>query len=381
MRRTNLFSALLLLTLATCAWSAPEKLVVSFFGSKTCGDCLEIKERLLKPLAQHHADVLEVRFHEFEDDSSLQLMLQLEKLFGVTKPSPQELFLPDTFLLGYEAIMADGETLIEHHLANPRTWSAKAQSSEAVDVGDFLKMKSGGWGFFLGTLATGLADGVNPCAIATMIFLISFLATRKHGRTQILLIGLVFTSTVYATYFAMGIGLKEVLDQIKGYYIVSQCIRWGAFTLAAVVAFLSFRDAVVYWRTGQAKDISLQLPNAVKMRIHKIISGNLGGASLVIGSIITGFLVTLLEAICTGQMYVPYIVAMTRQDSLRLRGLSYLAFYNFLFVLPLLIVMVLAYFGLKWNVLAKKTQQNMVVLKITLGLVMTGLAVYLVWPH
>ena len=76
-------------------------------------------------------------------------------------------------------------------------------------------------------------------------------------------------------------------------------------------------------------------------------------------------------------MYVPYIVAMTQRESLRLKGFLFLILYNFLFVLPLLIVMVLAYFGLKWNDLAKKTQKNMVFLKITLGLVMTALAFYL----
>jgi hypothetical protein len=65
-------------------------------------------------------------------------------------------------------------------------------------------------------------------------------------------------------------------------------------------------------------------------------------------------------------MYLPYIVAMTQRDSLRITGYLYLIFYNFLFVLPLLIVMVLAFFGLKWNDLAKSTGKHMVALKVTL---------------
>ena len=228
------------------------------------------------------------------------------------------------------------------------------------------------WGFFAGTLIAGIADGVNPCAIATMIFLISFMATRKKSKGQILVIGMTYSATVFLTYFAMGLGMKGILEHLKGYSIISNIVRWGAFSVAALVAVGSFRDALVFKKTGDADKISLQLPKMVKLRIHKVISGNLSGTSLVIGAIITGFLVTLLEAICTGQMYVPYIVAMTQKSSLRLTGYLYLLFYNFLFVLPLLIVMVLAYYGLKWSDLAKNTRANMTALKILLGVVMTG---------
>jgi hypothetical protein len=233
------------------------------------------------------------------------------------------------------------------------------------------------WGFLAGTLAAGLADGINPCAIATMIFLISFLATRKRSRKQILVVGVAYTATVFLTYLSMGLGLKNVLEHIKGYYGFSLAIKWGAFALASCVAILSFKDAIVFKKTKKTENISLQLPKSVKLLIHKIISGNLNGTSLLIGAILTGFLVTLLEAICTGQMYVPYIVAMTQRESLRLTGYLYLIFYNFLFVVPLLIVMILAYYGMKWNDLAKKTQKNMVLLKVILGSVMTGLAIYL----
>ena len=109
-----------------------------------------------------------------------------------------------------------------------------------------------------------------------------------------------------------------------------------------------------------------------------MISGNLSGSGLVVGAVITGFLVTLLEAVCTGQVYLPTIVLMTRQEGLRLTGWFYLVFYNVLFVLPLLIVMILAFLGLKWDRLAKTTQKHLVPIKIALGCVLCGLAVFIV---
>ncbi len=361
-------------------YAKPEKLELYFFGSATCGDCLEIKDRLLKPLMKQYGDKLQIHIHDFENPSSFELMLQMEKLYKVKEGEVQELFFPDTVLLGYPAIMANGRTMIEEYLKDPQRWNTETLKTQVKDSSDFLQVlqsKAKNWGFLFGTLGAGLADGINPCAIATMIFLISFLSTRKKKRSEILSIGMAYTATVFITYFAMGLGLKGILESVKGYYMISSVIRWGAFSLAAGVALFSFRDAFVFHKTKDTHDIKLQLPTAVKMRIHKVISGNLSGTGLVIGAIVTGFLVTLLEAICTGQMYVPFIVAMTQSTSLKFHGYLYLLLYNFLFVLPLLIVMVLAYYGLKWTDLAKRTQKNMVVLKIVLGVVMSALAVYI----
>ena len=353
-------------------------LELHFFGSSTCEECMRIKSELLLPLQNRHKKQLVIHLHEVESDSGLKELIRLEKVFNISSDAAQMLFFPDTFLSGFDDIMQMGTPMIEARLASG-TAQVKSSSAagDSVDLAGILRDRAFNWGFFLGTLATGLADGVNPCAIATMIFLISFLATRKRGRSEILLIGIAYTATVFLTYLAMGLGLKGVLEHISGYHIISLVIRWGAFSIACIVAILSFKDAITYHRSKSTDQITLQLPKAVKLRIHKIISGNLSGRSLLIGSIITGFLVTLLEAICTGQMYIPYIVAMTQHSSLRLAGYLYLAFYNFLFVLPLLIVMVLAYFGMKWNELAKQTQKRMVLLKVLLGFVMAGLAVYL----
>ncbi|NLL13225.1 MAG: hypothetical protein GX267_07465 [Fibrobacter sp.] len=347
-----------------------------FFGSSTCGECLKIKEELIYPLQKKHKEALDVIILDTDNDSALSILIKMEEEYKVKSTASQELFFPDTFLTGYDDIMKYGKMMIEARIGK-NVGSFKQLTADSSELTNFLKNKAMDWGFLIGTILTGLADGINPCAIATMIFLISFMATQKRTRKQILLIGMTYTATVFVTYLAMGLGLKGVVDQIKGRYILYQIIRWGAFLAAVTVAFFSFKDAFVYKKTRKSENISLQLPKSVKLRIHKIISGNLSGTSLVIGSITTGFLVTILEAICTGQMYVPYIVAMTQRESLRLKGFLFLILYNFLFVLPLLIVMVLAYFGLKWNDLAKKTQKNMVFLKITLGLVMTALAFYL----
>ncbi len=358
--------------------TGPRPLQLTFFGSSTCDECMRIKEQLLNPLIKQYGRDLQIRIYDTESDSGLRALLGFEKTFKISSSAAQVLFFPDTFLSGYDDIMRLGRVMTEERLLKtPAASFSHDISFDSIDLNHSLRSKAFSSAFFFGTLATGLADGVNPCAIATMIFLISFLATKKRKRREILIIGFTYTATVFVTYLAMGLGLKSILEQLRSYHLISSVIRWAAFFAALIVAVLSFKDAVFYHRSKDTSQITLQLPKAVKVQIHRIISGNLGGGSLIAGSVVAGFLVTLLEAICTGQMYVPYIVAMTQHSSLRFAGYLYLIFYNFLFVLPLLIVMVLAYFGLKWTDLAKQTQKRMVVLKILLGLIMTGLAVYL----
>jgi hypothetical protein len=49
---------------------APQKLVLHFFGSRTCGECAKIKTTLLLPLAERNRDKLDLHIHEIPVSSS-----------------------------------------------------------------------------------------------------------------------------------------------------------------------------------------------------------------------------------------------------------------------------------------------------------------------
>jgi len=365
--------------IAVPAAETTPKLVLDFFGTPTCGECAEIKTKILWPLADSLPDKLDLRFHDIETDSGLQLAMKMEKKSGIKTSSPQELFFPDTFLLGYESIQKNGRAMIDRYLADPEKWKAHevpGVPADTVRFSETLKQRFQKFTFVQITLA-GLVDGINPCAIATMIFLISFLAVQKRKRSEVLLVGLTFTSAVFVTYLLLGIGAFKTLALLAAYHWIATAVRWLAVAFAGVVAIICFRDAIVYAVTGKAKDIKIQLSPAMKSRIHKTISGNLSRSSLFVGTAVTGFLVTLLEAVCTGQVYLPTIILMTRAEGLRFTGWLYLIFYNSLFVLPLLVIMILAYYGLRWDELSRATQKHLPLLKTIMGIVLTGLAVFL----
>jgi len=371
----RLLAALTACALIALPALASDRLILDFFGSPTCGECLHIKQHILLPAQKKHRHI-DLRIHDVGADSGFSLLMRMEDSYRVGASSSIELFFPDTFLTGAKDITTHAPRLIQWYLSHPERWGGLDTPLPNQTYSGRLAERFRRYSF-LSILTAGIVDGINPCAIATMIFLISFLATQKRSRLEILAIGLSFTMAVFITYLAMGIGAFKALTFLQKYPWISGIIRWSAVVMAAGVGLFSFRDAWVYRKTGKAGDILLQLPKAMKLRIHKVISGNLSGRSLVIGAVVTGFLVTLLEAVCTGQVYLPTIVLMTQQEGLRTTGWFYLVFYNFLFVLPLLIVMALAYFGLRWERLARATQRNMVTIKIALGVVLCGLAAFL----
>jgi hypothetical protein len=60
---------------------------------------------------------------------------------------------------------------------------------------------------------------------------------------------------------------------------------------------------------------------------------------------VTGFVVSIIELACTGQVYLPTIIFVTGMPAMRGQAFFYLLLYNLAFILPLVVVFGLAYFG------------------------------------
>lgn len=117
--------ALLLLSLfsISAAQPAPEKLFLTFFGSPTCEECMTIENTLLKPIEARYAPALQIRYRNVDDAKDFNILTAMEKGYAVKSTAPQELFFPDTVLVGYEAIMKTGEKLIGYYVSHPEKWA------------------------------------------------------------------------------------------------------------------------------------------------------------------------------------------------------------------------------------------------------------------
>jgi hypothetical protein len=221
----------------------------------------------------------------------------------------------------------------------------------------------------------GLADGLNPCAFATIIFLTTVLTLGGRSGRSVMAGGFAFCLASFATYYAMGLGLLAGLGGLKNVAGLRATVEWIAVAALAILGLLNLRDATRYHRTRDPGTVLLQLPGSVKSRIRAFALSRWRGPAVIGTGLACGVVVTLLESVCTGQLYLPTLVLMSRAGSARARLL--LLLYNAAFILPLLAVFALGAAGAGSRRLSNWSAQNVVPSKLLLGGVFIALAVLL----
>ena len=128
----------------------------------------------------------------------------------------------------------------------------------------------------LAVAAGGLADGINPCAFATLAFLLSYLALVGRRGKVLLLAGSAFAAGVFLAYFLVGLGLLEILSRIRWFALAGRMLTLIAAGAAGVLGLLSLRD-FLRARRGRAAEAKLQLSERLKRRIHGVIRDRVRG--------------------------------------------------------------------------------------------------------
>jgi hypothetical protein len=117
----------------------------------------------------------------------------------------------------------------------------------------------------------------------------------------------------------------------------------------------------------------------LKKRIHETIRTHSRMSGYVAAAFGAGVLVSVFELACTGQVYLPTIVFMTSVAEMRLSAIAYLVLYNALFVVPLIIVFGVTYFGASSQRLTAVFQANAGVVKLFTAALFGLLGVWLAY--
>ncbi len=276
------------------------------------------------------------------------------------------LLMGDTVLQGEGEIRAKLERRVKAVLSDPVLLKKVREGGSAGGRGVLPKL------LFLPVLAAGLVDGINPCAFSTLIFLIVSLAYIGKHRRAIFYTGIFFTIAVFITYFLIGLGFFYVLRVAVFAPVVSLIFKYALIVLLVVFAVLSLYDFLMIKR-GRAKDMLLQLPKGLKKRIHKSVRAYASSVALIMGALVLGFLVSVFELACTGQIYFPVIAAIIQTEN-DLSAYLYLGLYNLCFILPLIVVFGLVYAGVSSQKITTAFQKHMGTVKISLAGVFVMLA-------
>ena len=308
----------------------PEKLVFDYYFSSSCRECRIFLSETVPAIAERLNVTLGENRKEIEDPEVFEELTERLEENGLASRGFPVVVFKGVFLQGEDAIDLYFEKLLSGEISD---------IPEEESVGTF----SGKGLKILPVAAAGLLDGVNPCAFTTLIFLLTALAVAGKSRREILIIGIFFTVSVYVTYYLVGLGFFGVLRAAESFQTVSTVIRWLLVAVLLVFAFLSFLDYLKI-RKNRANKIILQLPKSMKKRIHKSVRNYTRSTALVGSSIIMGFLVSVFELGCTGQIYFPTITYMIKTEG-GMSGYLMLGIYNLAFIIPLAGVFLVTFRG------------------------------------
>ena len=346
---------------------------IDYFFSKGCGSCTLFLNKTVPGLEEKIGIKIEVAQHDIMDPKEYEQLQKETK--GVEIYAFPLIKINDSILQGDDEIEKSLESRIIAVIEGS-TEASTAGSQESADSSDSdgkpRLLIAGDKLLLLPVVAAGLLDGVNPCAFTTLIFLLSALAVAGKSRREVLILGMFFTVSVFVTYFLVGLGLFRALRAADSFPVVAAIIRWVLFSVLIIFAGLSMYDYMKI-RNGQASEILLQLPTVLKRRIHDSVRVYSRSTALVGSAIILGFLVSVFELACTGQVYFPTIAYLVQVEK-GFTSYLFLGIYNLGFILPLVVVFILTFAGISSKRITTAFQTHMGKVKIGTAVLFLALA-------
>lgn len=385
MLKSNILCALLIFMAGVfvCAAQPPEKpLEVTLFFTASCHKCQLVKETLIPELEKAHPQEITVIYRDIADIENYKLLMAAEKRGGKGRDvSVPAIVVGEQVLIGVEQIQKELDGAVAAQL---KAVPAETASGEDLDLLEHFRSFTP-----LAVASAGLIDGINPCAFTVIVFFVSFLSLQGYRRRQLFAVGASFTAAVFLTYLALGLGLLSVFYYVKGFWLARRMINAGIGLFSIILGILAVYDFFVFKKTGSSEAMTLQLPAAVKNRIHKVIGqrhrkGSSPAAAaplagMVLTAFVTGFLVSLLEAVCTGQTYLPTITFILKTTPANLPALAYLVLYNLMFIVPLFAILVCALMGVSSGQFAAFLKKHFLTTKALMAALFFGLGLFLLW--
>jgi glutaredoxin len=180
-------------------------------------------------------------------------------------------------------------------------------------------------GLPLFTIAIGLLDGFNPCAMWVLLFLLSLLVNLRD-RLKMALIAGTFVTVSGLLYFAFMAAWLNVFLLIG----FSRAVQLALGGIALFVGTVNVKDFFAFHQ-----GLSLGIPQSVKpglyARVRAILQAQrLGGA--LAGIVILAGVVNLFEFLCTAGFPALYTQILTLQQLPIWQYYGYLALYNLAYV-------------------------------------------------
>ena len=172
-----------------------------------------------------------------------------------------------------------------------------------------------------------MIDSINPCAFGILLLTIAFLLSLQKTRVGILKIGGVYILGLFTVYLLIGLGILQALHIFNTPHFMAKA---GAALLVALGGINLINEFFPSF------PVKLRIPQAA----HNKMAALMNKASIP-AVFLLGVLVGLCEFPCTGGPYL-MVLGLLHDQGTYLAGVGYLLLYNFIFILPLVVILLIA---------------------------------------
>lgn len=322
-RRVGLLLAAigLALGLAGAARATGPDAELELFTRPGCPHCANAKA-FLAELAARRPELHVVERDVAADPAALGRLVELSRAAGVTRPGVPAFVVRGELVVGFQSAETTGRRLEALLFGGA---GARAAAPDVIDAPLVGPLSASELGLPLFTLAIGLLDGFNPCAMWVLLFLLSLLV-HLGSRRRMLAVGGTFVAVSGLVYFAfMAAWLNAFL-----WIGVARAVQLGLGAVAAAMGAIHLKDAFV-----PGVGPSLRIPEAAKpglyAHVRRVLHAEDLGAALAAVAVLA-FFVNAVELLCTAGLPALYTRILTLAERPWWSYYGYLALYNLAYV-------------------------------------------------
>jgi glutaredoxin len=344
----------------TPAGAAPPTLQV--FVREGCPHCADAKP-FLEQLAARRPDLRIVLRSVDSDPAARDELATLSQRAGVWPPGVPTFVVDGRVMVGFDDAEHAGRELLA------LVEGAAPAPAESVETALFGRLSASRLGLPLFTLALGLLDGFNPCAMWVLLFLLSLLV-RLHDRRRMALVAGTFVLVSGAVYYAFMAAWLNVFLAVG----FTTALRLGLAGLALVIGAVNVKDFIAPGR-GVSLSIPARARPVLASRMHALRQpGSWIATLLAVGTL--ALLVNVVELLCTAGLPAMYTAVLAQQSLPAPAYYAYLALYIVGYIADdgLMVGVAVAALGS-----AKLGRESGRLLKLLSGIVMLALGAVLLW--
>ncbi len=341
-----------------------------FFHSSRCPHCKKALP-FVKKLEREYPSIRFLYLELISSEKNRELFRKKIRELGIHGSGVPTFILGDRYIVGFKRGHHERmiRKMIDDYLARQHGKNGESAAASCIEIPLLGRVDPSLVSLPGFTLVIGLLDGVNPCAMWVLMFLLTLLVNAK-SRKRLIMVGSVFVISSGVVYFLFMTAWLNIFLFMG----VSSIITVGLGVIAIVMGLINLKEFFFF-----KKGVSLMIPESQKPKLYKkmrsVMHHNSWWLSLI-GTITLAFFVNLIELGCTIGLPAIYTRVLSIQHIPVLTRYLYMALYNVYYIIPLAAIVLLFVVTLGKH---RFEERHAKVLKVISGTLMLVLGLILVF--